>query len=169
MTWGPSLGPGTTPIESRPVLLYPHWNLRVDLFCVRDNYCQILDESVTTVRQLFIIQMPQAFSQPVFSKPLQRCLKDNCPKPFPPSWKLSLLCLLRSVGAWGRSLQGRLEPAAPTGRRALVLILPLSACADLTLPAWNWPGWSIYTMETDRLLQMKNLFPLENRLLNIYQ
>ena len=96
MTWGPSMGPGTMSCST------PHWNLRVNLFYLRDNSCQILDQCVTTVRQLFIVQMPQAFSQPVLSNPLQRWLKGNGLKPLPPHLRLSLLCLLRSVRAWGR-------------------------------------------------------------------
>lgn len=46
--------------------------------------------------------MPQAFSQPVLWNPLQRWLKGNRLKPLPPHLRLSLLCLLRSVRAWGR-------------------------------------------------------------------
>lgn len=152
----------------------PQWNLRVNLFYIRDNYCQILDQSVRR-RQLFIIQKPQAFSQPAFLKTLQRCLKDNRLKPLPPCLKLpwllppsSLFWGLGGGGGWegGGSCWGRghcsavLEPVAHDGMGQP----KCSSCPSLqsmTSPCQLEIGHgdSIYTMEIRTLLQMKTFLP----------
>lgn len=161
----------------------PQWNLRVNLFYIRDNYCQILDQSVRR-RQLFIIQKPQAFSQPAFLKTLQRCLKDNRLKPLPPCLKLPWLLppssLFWGLGGGGGWEGGDLAGEGVTAALCWSLLLMMAWASQSAHPAplcSQWPHPASLKLATvivfipwksGHCCKWRRFFPLEDRLLNIY-